>query len=85
MPPDLISTFAARDYAEIRFQDHIDRFGQLAKIAERVHAGGTITDEESVFLEECRQKDAPFAELDLKYWARLEHPLPGVPEPVQVE
>lgn len=64
----LISTFSARDYAEIRFQDHIDRFNRLAEMADRVHTGGQLTAEEEEFLQECRQKDAPFAELDLSIW-----------------
>ena len=72
----LISTFAARDYAEIRFADHVDRFERLSQIAERVHAGGELTATEQEFLEDCQQKDAPFADLDVKTWAKLDHPLP---------
>jgi 1,4-alpha-glucan branching enzyme len=71
----LISTYAARDYAEIRFQDHIDRFNQLAAIADRVHLGGPIEPEEEVFIADCRLKDAPFPELDLSIWSKLDHPL----------
>ena len=73
----LISTFSAKDYAEIRFKDHLERFEKLSKIAELVHGGGTATEEDSVFIQECREKDAPFPELDLRYWAALEHPVPG--------
>jgi 1,4-alpha-glucan branching enzyme len=65
----LISTFSARDYAEIRFQDHIDRFDRLAEIADRLHLGGEMSEEEREFFEECRQKDAPFQELDLSLWS----------------
>lgn len=64
----LISTFSARDYSEIRFQDHVDRFNQLAEIADRVHRGATPTPEEQVFIRDCEQKDAPFKELDLSLW-----------------
>jgi 1,4-alpha-glucan branching enzyme len=64
----LISTWAARDYAEIRFQDHIDRFNQLAGMADHVHAGGKLTPEEEEFLLDCQAKDAPFSELDLSMW-----------------
>jgi 1,4-alpha-glucan branching enzyme len=64
----LISTFAARDYAEIRFQDPVDRFERLAEMAERVHAGVRLTPEDSAFLRECQEKDAPFQELDLSLW-----------------
>jgi 1,4-alpha-glucan branching enzyme len=68
----LISTFAARDYSEIRFQDHIDRFNRLAAIADRVHTGGAMTPEEQAFLLDCQEKDAPFQELDLSLWAPLQ-------------
>lgn len=74
----LISTWSARDYAEARFQDHIDRFHQLAAMARRVHAGQSLTNIEREFLRECQEKDAPFPHLDLKNWASLERPL--VPE-----
>lgn len=73
----LISTFAARDYAEIRFADHVERFERLSSMADRVHAGGTLEESETVFFEDCLIKDAPFPELDLNLWARLDHPLPG--------
>jgi 1,4-alpha-glucan branching enzyme len=69
----LISTFSARDYAEIRFQDHIDRFNRLAEIADRLHTGGLMSPDEEAFLLDCQQKDAPFKELDLSLWK----PLPG--------
>jgi 1,4-alpha-glucan branching enzyme len=67
----LISTFSARDYAEVRFQDHIDRFTQLADLAERVHRGEIMTPSEEAFLKDCQLKDAPFQEIDLKYWKAL--------------
>jgi 1,4-alpha-glucan branching enzyme len=71
----LISTFSAKDYAEARFPDHIDRFNRLAEMAERVHGGATLNEEELEFLRDCQVKDAPFPELDLSYWAHLDHPL----------
>ncbi len=71
----LISTFAARDYAEARFSDHIDRFTRLADLAERVAGGGVLSQEEEQFLEECEAKDACFPDLDLNYWAKLDYPL----------
>lgn len=71
----LISTFAARDYAEIRFSDHIERFEQLSTLALAVNAGRDPTAEEVTFYEDCRQKDAPFSDLDISMWATLKHPL----------
>lgn len=68
----LISTYSARDYAEVRFQDHVDRFNRLAEMADRVHGGGVLTSVENDFFVECRQKDAPFPELDLSLWSAVE-------------
>jgi 1,4-alpha-glucan branching enzyme len=64
----LISTFSARDYAEVRFQDHIDRFVALAEIADRLVAGGEMTAKDQTYLLECQLKDAPFPELTLDLW-----------------
>jgi 1,4-alpha-glucan branching enzyme len=64
----LISTFSARDYAEIRFQDHIDRFTRLSEVADRIHKGGKMTVNDRKLLEDCQEKDAPFPELDLSFW-----------------
>lgn len=64
----LISTFAAKDYAEIRFDDHVNRFNQLFGMAEKVHKGGALTATEEEFLRECQEKDAPFSDLDPSLW-----------------
>lgn len=64
----LISTFSARDYAEVRFRDHVDRFERLAELADRVHTGSALTSGEATFLKECQLKDAPFQDLDLSLW-----------------
>lgn len=71
----LISTWAARDYAEARFEDHIERFEKLAEFAEKVHGGGELSGDETAFLKECQQKDAAFRSIDLSFWAKLDHPL----------
>jgi len=68
----LISTFSARDYAEVRFNDHIERFDRLADIAERLATGGSMTEAEQTFYDDCRQKDAPFPNLDLNLWAPVD-------------
>jgi 1,4-alpha-glucan branching enzyme len=68
----LISTVAAKDYAEIRFQDHIDRFNRLADLADKVHAGGRMDATEEAFLRDCQLKDAAFQEIDLSHWQPME-------------
>lgn len=67
----LISTFSAKDYAEIRFTDHLDRFHRLASIAEALQAGGELGEADRTFVEECRAKDNPFPDLDLSMWKPL--------------
>lgn len=68
----LISTWSARDYAEVRFQDHIQRFEQLATIAERLAQGESPTAEDKRLLAECEQKDAAFANIDPTLWSKRE-------------
>lgn len=70
----LISTFSARDYAEIRFQDHLDRFNRLADLADGVHAGRPLGGEDARFLADCQEKDAPFPFLDLSLWKSPREP-----------
>ena len=64
----LISTFSARDYAEVRFNDHIDRFERLAELAGQIHAGSAVDSASEAFLIECEEKDSPFPDLDLSLW-----------------
>jgi len=71
----LISTLAARDYAEIRFEDHIQRFTRLADLAYKKHAGEELSEDELAFIRESEQKDNPFPDLDLSYWAKLDYPI----------
>lgn len=65
----LISTVSAQDYAELRFQDHLDRFTMLAAMARSVLGGRELSQVEITYLNDCRQKDAPFADLDLAMWS----------------
>ena len=71
----LISTFAARDYAEVRFEDHVDRFNQLAELADSVHEGGELDADQDEFLKDCQLKDAAFQDIDLSVWAQLDRPI----------
>ncbi len=76
----LISTWSARDYSEARFEDHIERFEKLSLLAQSVHRGGVLTEEEQAFLIDCQQKDAPFPDIDLALWKQGAEPaLGGVP------
>jgi 1,4-alpha-glucan branching enzyme len=66
----LISTFSAGDYAELRFQDHIERFERLALLVQSLRGGATLSPVEREYVDECRTKDAAFAEIDLSLWRR---------------
>jgi 1,4-alpha-glucan branching enzyme len=72
----LISTWSARDYAEARFADHIERFNQLARDAKEIHQGLRPSTSQEAFLLECQEKDACFPDLDVSVWASLDRPLP---------
>jgi len=65
----LISTWSARDYAELRFSDHLDRFKRLYEIAENYAKSKVLSHEDIEFLKDCQQKDAPFEDIDIKDFA----------------
>ena len=70
----LISTFAARDYAELRLTEHYEDFKRLAAMADKKIAGEIISNGEWQFLSDCKQRDALFPELELEWFARVEFP-----------
>lgn len=72
----LISTWAARDYSEARFGDHVERFTKLARLAWQVKEGYRPVSDELDFLKECQEKDACFPHLNIEVWAQLDRPLP---------
>ncbi len=70
----LISTIAARDYAELRCAGHINVFQQLASMADKVAGGGLLEEGERKFLEAAQKRDSCFSDIDLKLWADVEFP-----------
>jgi 1,4-alpha-glucan branching enzyme len=70
----LISTFSARDYAELRLVVHHDDFKRLAAMTRRYAADRDLPPEDWNFLQFCRQRDDIFPDLDPHWWARLEYP-----------
>jgi len=75
--PFLISTWSARDYAERRAAFHHEAFSRLAEMARRRIAGEQISQDNQQFLSDCQRRDSLFPDLDLTWWARLDHPLAG--------
>ncbi len=72
--PFLISTWTARDYAERRAAFHHEAFTRLADIARRAAGGEGLSEAEQTFLADCRDRDAVFPDIDLKWWERVERP-----------
>jgi 1,4-alpha-glucan branching enzyme len=63
--PFLVTTLQAKEYAVERFQEHLDRFNQLAALAE---ADAWNADDEA-FLASLRERDNPFPGIDYREWA----------------
>ncbi|MCL4503464.1 MAG: DUF1957 domain-containing protein [Deltaproteobacteria bacterium] len=70
----LISTFSARDYAELRLVVHHDDFNRLAGMARRYASARDLPSEDWNFLSLCRERDDIFPDIDPKWWARLQYP-----------
>jgi len=69
----LISTIAAKDYAEMRFANHYSDFKRLADIAEHYAKTNHVSEKDWIFFEEVHERDSLFEELDLTWWAELEY------------
>jgi len=65
--PFLITTVAARDYAEQRVRLHGETFDRLLAVWERV-LEGPLSPEAEAFLASVEARDAPFPEVDLAWW-----------------
>jgi len=63
----LISTRSAKDYAELRFNEHHSNFQKLADIIEKSMNGQEITNGDMFFFNELKVKNAIFRELDLEW------------------
>ena len=70
----LITTVAARDYAEQRVSEHAADFGRLAELAERRAQLGALTQEDETFLAECERRDGLFSDYDWRGHAAARTP-----------
>jgi 1,4-alpha-glucan branching enzyme len=75
----LISTFSARDYAELRLTLHHDDFRRLAAMTRRYAAERSLSPEDLNFLKFCQERDHIFPDVDPRWWSRVQYP------PVEVE
>ena len=70
----LISTFSARDYAELRLVMHHDDFRRLAAMTRSYAEHRDLPVEDWNFLDFCRERDSIFPDVDPRWWARLDYP-----------
>ncbi len=70
----LISTWAARDYAELRLSSHYADFKRLTSMVERKIRGQQIDSGEWQFFEDCKKRDKLFDEIEISWFARVEYP-----------
>ncbi|MBN1211653.1 MAG: DUF1957 domain-containing protein [candidate division Zixibacteria bacterium] len=70
----LISTFSARDYAELRLTEHYEDFKRLSKIVEKKIDGKEITPGEWQFFDDCKNRDKLFTDVEIKWFAGVEFP-----------
>src|SRR5207245_2898239 len=71
----LITTYSARDYAELRLTEHAECFDRLASLAERRLADGALSEADEHFLRECETRDALFP--DFAWRAGAGEPAPA--------
>jgi 1,4-alpha-glucan branching enzyme len=65
----LITTGAARDYAEIRFLTHNDQFNEIKSIWQTFESQGSITPEQEDRLGEIERRDGIFPDIDPGLWS----------------
>jgi len=65
----LITTGAARDYAELRFDTHNDQFNELKGTLQSLEANGGISPEQETRLTAIEHRDSVFPDIDPAHWA----------------
>ena len=70
----LISTWSARDYAEIRVIEHYESFKKLISLAKRYIEKGELDGQDWNFINYIRERDKIFDEIDLNWFKKLEFP-----------
>ena len=70
----LISTWSARDYAEMRCAEHFSVFKRLAAMATGYAAGAHLDEGDWTFLGEMEDRDRLFPDLNLEWFRRVEFP-----------
>ena len=64
----LISTWSARDYAELRISDHYEAFMTIHRFAVKYAEENRLEDGEWIYLKDREVRDAAFGHIDLNWW-----------------
>jgi len=70
----LISTWSARDYAEMRFTNHHADFKKVLGFLNKAGDGIPLTREEQEAVREISARDSLFKHIDPKWWEKVEFP-----------
>ena len=70
----LISTWSARDYAELRLSEHFEVFERLAAMAENFGDGKWVDPGEWTFLGDAEKADSLFPDVEPAWFGKLEYP-----------
>jgi 1,4-alpha-glucan branching enzyme len=69
----LITTGAARDYAEVRFLTHNDQFNELKNFWQTLQSTGSISEDQERRLAEIQTRDSIFPDIDPEFWSAGAH------------
>lgn len=70
----LISTWAARDYAEMRLVEHHEAFVRLAEMADRYGSGKNLDETDWTYLGDIKKQDDIFPDIRIEWFAEVEYP-----------
>jgi 1,4-alpha-glucan branching enzyme len=70
----LISTWAARDYAEMRLSEHHEAFVRLANMADRYGSGAALDDSDWTYFGDIKNQDDIFPDIRIEWFAEVEFP-----------
>jgi len=71
----LISTWSARDYAEIRVTGHYHDFKKLSDMAWRYSRDKRLNEGDWNFLASCQKRDSIFSDIDVGWFSKVEFPI----------
>jgi hypothetical protein len=64
----LVTTWSARDYAEMRFTYHYSDFKRFSELADQYSAKKKISNEDDEYLSQAEDRNSIFPELRVEWW-----------------